>query len=125
MRLVLLAFAMLMGMGAANHERLDAHPKLSVVRPPAARPAWMYQPASENLPEPDTRRARLVIAYCGQCHSPPPPAMRTAAEWRWMIVQMDTKAPARQRPNLRTVRNDELMDIADYYGIHARPSPGP
>lgn len=37
-------------------------------------------PASE-LPDPDGRGARLVAAYCGQCHGIPSPRRHAAEDW--------------------------------------------
>lgn len=76
---------------------------------------WMRRTADANLPEVVSRRARLVVAYCGQCHSPPPPALHTSGEWRWMIVRMDMRAWASDRPSVHVARNDELEAIARYY----------
>ncbi len=35
----------------------------------------------ENLPDPDSRGAKLLTRYCNQCHNPPSPNMHTAGEW--------------------------------------------
>ncbi len=49
---------------------------------------------AENLPEPSSRGAQLVKAYCVQCHWIPVPQMHTAAEWpvlvRGMLVRAQT-----------------------------------
>jgi len=46
-----------------------------------------------QLPEPDSRGARLTIAYCVQCHNLPNPAMHHAAKWppivQRMVVRME------------------------------------
>lgn len=81
-------------------------------------PAWMRRPSEANLPEIGTRRARLVIEYCGQCHSSPPPGIHDGDEWRWMIVQMDMRAMTAERQGLRSAGNDELMEISRYYEKH-------
>ncbi len=35
----------------------------------------------EDLPDPDSRGARLVGRYCSQCHELPSPVLHTAQEW--------------------------------------------
>ena len=48
----------------------------------------------ENLPDPDSRSALLLQAYCVQCHSLPTPRMHAAAEWpilmRRMLMRVQT-----------------------------------
>jgi hypothetical protein len=41
-----------------------------------------------RLPEPKSPGARLVIAYCVQCHNLPNPAMHHAAKWRGIVERM-------------------------------------
>jgi hypothetical protein len=51
--------------------------------------------AVEQLPEPDSRGAKLVIGYCVQCHNLPNPAMHHAEKWpavvHRMVVRMEGK----------------------------------
>jgi mono/diheme cytochrome c family protein len=35
----------------------------------------------EDLPEPNSAGAKLMVKYCAQCHDLPSPAMHSAAEW--------------------------------------------
>src|SRR5678816_603844 len=48
-----------------------------------------------QLPEPDSRGARLTVGYCVQCHNLPNPAMHDAARWpgvvRRMVPRMEGK----------------------------------
>ena len=48
----------------------------------------------ESLPEPDSRNALLLQAYCVQCHSLPTPRMHAAVEWpilmRRMLMRVQT-----------------------------------
>jgi mono/diheme cytochrome c family protein len=46
----------------------------------------------ENLPEPNSRGAQLVKAYCVQCHWIPVPQMHTAAEWPVLVRGMLARA---------------------------------
>lgn len=42
----------------------------------------------ENLPDPDSRGAKLLTHYCNQCHNLPSPAMHTAEEWPAVTSRM-------------------------------------
>ncbi len=35
----------------------------------------------EDLPEPDSKGAKLLVRYCTQCHNLPSPSMHTSQEW--------------------------------------------
>jgi hypothetical protein len=110
------ALLALCGLPAGMAAVIDQHPTSAAG--PLSKP-WMRKGAEANLPETVSRRARLVVAYCGQCHSPPPPALHSGDEWRWMIVRMDMRAWSSQRATVRIASNAELKDIARYYGDHA------
>jgi len=51
--------------------------------------------ALHQLPERDSRGAKLVVAYCVQCHNLPNPAMHHDAKWpgivRRMVLRMEGK----------------------------------
>ncbi|MCC8364666.1 hypothetical protein LK996_16470 [Lysobacter sp. A6] len=76
---------------------------------------WMRRSSDANLPEVGSRRSRLVVSYCGQCHAPPPPTIHSEDEWRGLIVRMDMRAWTLQQPSVRVASNDELIEIARYY----------
>lgn len=42
----------------------------------------------EALPAPDSEGARLLARYCEQCHDPPSPRYRTAAQWPAVFSRM-------------------------------------
>jgi len=46
----------------------------------------------ENLPEPDSRSAGLMQAYCLQCHWMAAPQMHSAAEWGTLLRRMYMRA---------------------------------
>jgi cytochrome c5 len=46
----------------------------------------------ENLPEPDSRSAGLMQAYCLQCHWMAAPQMHSAAEWGTLLRRMYVRA---------------------------------
>ena len=43
---------------------------------------------ASRLPRPRSREAKLVIAYCVQCHNLPNPAMHHAAKWPGIVERM-------------------------------------
>jgi hypothetical protein len=44
--------------------------------------------AEHQLPQPASRGAKLVLAYCVQCHNLPNPAMHHAAKWPGIVQRM-------------------------------------
>jgi len=44
--------------------------------------------ALQQLPEPGSRGARLLVAYCVQCHNLPNPAMHHAEKWPAIVQRM-------------------------------------
>ena len=55
-------------------------PMLERILPPAFEP--------RELPEPNSRGARLLVRYCVQCHNLPSPAMHHAAKWPGIVDRM-------------------------------------
>ncbi len=55
-------------------------PMLARILPPTFEP--------DQLPEPDSRGAQLVVEYCVQCHNLPNPAMHQAAKWPRIVERM-------------------------------------
>ena len=53
---------------------------LERILPPSLEP--------RQLPEPGSAGARLVVAYCVQCHYLPNPAMHDAARWQNVVERM-------------------------------------
>ncbi len=47
--------------------------------------------APEELPEPRSRAARLLVRYCTQCHELPSPAMHSAQEWPPVVARMNRR----------------------------------
>jgi cytochrome c5 len=60
--------------------RMMMHRMMPDLLPPGVTP--------ENLPDPDSPGARLVVQYCGQCHNLPSPAMHSAQEWPDIVERM-------------------------------------
>jgi cytochrome c5 len=42
----------------------------------------------QDLPDPDSPGAKVLVMYCGQCHNLPAPTMHTAAEWPSVVDRM-------------------------------------
>jgi hypothetical protein len=63
-----------------NWEASPHGPMLERILPPTF--------AAEQLPQRDSRGARLVIGYCVQCHNLPNPAMHHAEKWPAIVQRM-------------------------------------
>lgn len=65
----------MMGGGMMDRERMKEmmEEMMSGRLPPDIEP--------EDLPEPDSEGAQLLVRYCSQCHNLPSPLMHTAEEW--------------------------------------------
>src|SRR6266704_603178 len=50
---------------------------------------------SQQLPQPKSRGARLVVRYCVQCHNLPNPAMHHAAKWPAIFERMVVRMQGR------------------------------
>lgn len=94
-------------------------------------------PRPSELPEPDSRGARLTALYCVQCHHLPDPAMHDAERWRGVVQRMVPrmegkgnlgvlmadmmKAPGgAQAPVLAAPRPGEAREIVAYLQRHAQ-----
>jgi hypothetical protein len=75
------AFSMMSGgMMDQNMMRGMIHRMMPDLVPPGARP--------EDLPDPNSQGARLLVYYCAQCHNLPSPSMHTAEEWPAVVDRM-------------------------------------
>ena len=66
-----------------------------------------------NLPEPEARGAKLLGAYCVQCHSLPAPQMHAAVEWpilmRRMVMRAQTLHDRMGGPMMRGMLGEVLV----------------
>ena len=85
--------------------------------------------AVEQLPEPDSRGAKLVIGYCVQCHNLPNPAMHHAQKWpavvHRMVVRMEGKGNmgvlmAEMMAGVKAPGAEDKEAIIDYLERHAQ-----
>ena len=76
-------------------------PMLERILPPAFEP--------RELPEPNSRGARLLVRYCVQCHNLPSPAMHHAAKWPAIFERM--VARMRGKGNLGELMRDMMAGM--------------
>lgn len=79
---------------------------------------------AEQLPEPDSRGARLVARYCSQCHGIPSPRRHAEEDWeatvRRMVRRMDHMAGMMGRGMMRGMRGGGMMDVEAPSSAEAR-----
>jgi len=64
---------------------------------------------ARQLPEPQSRGARLTIQYCVQCHNLPNPAMHNAARWRGIVERMVPRMQG--KGNMGTLMADMMAGV--------------
>ena len=62
-----------------------------------------------QLPEPDSRGARLTLGYCVQCHNLPNPAMHDAGRWPGVVARMVPRMEG--KGNLGKVMSDMMAGV--------------
>ncbi len=87
------------GMMDQNHMKEMMQEMMSGRLPPGIRP--------EDLPEPDSTGAQLLVRYCTQCHNLPSPAMHTAEDW----PRVEARMLARERMMAGMHGMMQMMDI--------------
>ena len=100
----------------------SAHgPMLERILPPGFEP--------RQLPQRESRGARLTLRYCVQCHNLPNPAMHHAAKWPVIVERMVTRM--RGRGNIGSLMSEmmagveapaeaEVRVLLAYLGRHAQ-----
>jgi len=82
-----------------------------------------------RLPERESNAAKLVVAYCVQCHNLPNPAMHHAAKWpgivRRMVLRMEGKGNlgtlmAEMMAGVKAPGAEDTKAIVDYLRRHAQ-----
>jgi len=85
--------------------------------------------AAEQLPQRDSRGARLVVGYCVQCHNLPNPAMHHAEKWppivERMVLRMQGKGNlgnlmAEMMAGVKAPADDETKAINEYLQRYAQ-----
>ena len=84
---------------------------------------------ASRLPEPSSAGAKLVVAYCVQCHNLPNPAMHHAAKWpgivRRMVLRMEGKGNmgtlmAEMMAGVKAPAAEDTKAIVAYLRRHAQ-----
>ncbi|MBI5634553.1 MAG: hypothetical protein HZA15_13870 [Nitrospirae bacterium] len=91
---------------------------MSGMLPPGIKP--------ENLPDPDSRGAKLLIQHCNQCHNLPSPKMHTAGEWPAIADRMFARMSIMS--NMMGIENpssEEQLLMISYLKAHALKSVSP
>lgn len=89
--------------------------------PPGVKP--------EDIPDPGSPGAKLVVHFCGQCHDIPSPALHTKEEWpsvesrMFARLSMMTGMPMMQGAEMESPSADQQKAVVDYMVAHAmRPA---
>jgi len=73
-----------------------------------------------DLPEQNSRGARLLARYCVQCHDLPPPALHDSGEWPQVLARMGRRMEMMGRMgSIRNPTEQEQAAILDYLQRHA------
>lgn len=116
---------MMMGKGMMNKGQMKDMMKnmMPGMLPPGVKP--------ENLPEPDSRGAKLLIRYCAQCHDLPSPFMHGGEEWPVIAGRMFarmSKMSGMQGTSMMDIENpstEEKKTIVGYLEKHSMKSISP
>lgn len=84
--------------------------------------------AASELPESDSKKARLVARYCSQCHGIPTPRRLSAEEWsptlRRMLVRMERMGRMPMH-DIHAPSSEEAERMLRYLQTHALPTAPP
>jgi len=73
-----------------------------------------------DLPDPQSRGARLMARYCTQCHDLPPPELHTPGEWPKVFARMDRRMTMMSRMgSILSPTDQERTTILNYLRRHA------
>ncbi len=73
-----------------------------------------------DLPDPQSRGARLMVRYCTQCHDLPPPVLHTSGEWPKVFARMDRRMAMMSRMgSILSPTDQERSVILSYLRRHA------
>jgi len=77
-----------------------------------------------DLPDSQSRGARLIARYCTQCHDLPPPALHTSSEWPKVFARMDRRMVMMSRmDSILSPTDQERAVILSYLRQHAADVP--
>lgn len=76
-------------------------------------------PSATPLPDSGGAGARLVSAYCTQCHAAPMPSLHTATEWSSVTQRMHIRMEGGW-PGVKAPTEQEMQSILGYMQEHSR-----
>ncbi len=106
------------GMMDRNQMREMMQRMMPGMLPPGIKP--------EDLPDPDSRGAKLFTHYCNQCHNLPSPKMHTAEEWPSVTGRMFTRMSMMSgMMGIENPSSEEQLLILSYLKAHSLKSVSP
>lgn len=103
-----------MGGGGMGQMRDMMHRMMPDLLPPGVEP--------ENLPDPNSSGAKLLVRYCTQCHNLASPSMHTAEEWPVVANRMFRRMSRMSGMGMMNVgypSSDEQQTIIAYLKAHS------
>jgi cytochrome c5 len=79
----------------------------------------MEAASAKPLPDADSAGAKLVSAYCAQCHGTPQPLLHTTTEWPGVTQRMH-ELMNRGWQGIKSPTEQEMKTIVAYMQRHAR-----
>jgi|GEM_PF-1705732 len=76
----------------------------------------------ENLPEPESEGARLLVRHCGGCHNLPSPKLHTAEAWPLVLDRMLAHARTQVFSRHPVPGEESQRVLLDYLRRNAKPS---
>jgi cytochrome c5 len=74
----------------------------------------------ENLPDPKSQGAKLLVRYCHQCHNLPSPSMHSAEEWPDIATRMFYRTKMMSgRMGIESPTQEEQVTIVNYLKSYA------
>lgn len=77
---------------------------------------------AENLPDPDSEGAKLVVRHCGSCHNLPSPQLHSAEAWPYVVERMKVQMRAQVMGRAPIPSEEATRTLLSYLQAHARPS---
>lgn len=127
----LVALALLLWCGSLLADEISAAKKRWASSPHGPMLERILPPTFDaaQLPRPGSKGAKLVIAYCVQCHNLPNPAMHHAAKWpgvvERMVLRMEGKGNmgtlmAQMMAGVKAPNAEDTRTIVAYLRRHAQ-----
>lgn len=110
---------MMGGQGMMSRDQMKEMMKgmMGNMLPPGVKP--------EDLPDPQSRGAKLTARFCGQCHDIPSPAMHTKEDWpgiestMFARLSMMSGMPMMQGMDMESPSPEQQKELVSYMTSHA------